>query len=98
MDRENMISRIVSIIIMVFLVCVGYSTHNNNFAISNDQIYAQTSELQDIEKQGPFKVTILKGAANPEVDITNLSPRQWYVPKQVSINQGNKVTLINIDN
>ena len=33
----------------------------------------------------------------PEVDITNLSPRQWYVPMQMSISQDNAVTWINRD-
>jgi plastocyanin len=42
-------------------------------------------------------VVIPKGSANPEVDITNLSPRQWYTPSQISINQNNTVTWINED-
>jgi plastocyanin len=83
---------IILILIFVILYNVSYA-----FRGSLNQIYAQTSEHQNVEQQGPFKVTIPKGAANPEVDITNLSPRQWYVPKQVSISQGNAVTWINND-
>jgi len=82
---------------MGFLISINYSTLDNNFANNINQIYAQTIDRQDMEQQGPYKVTIPKGAANPEVDITNLSPRQWYVPKQVSISQGDAVIWINND-
>ncbi|HSA74646.1 MAG TPA: plastocyanin/azurin family copper-binding protein, partial [Candidatus Nitrosocosmicus sp.] len=37
------------------------------------------------------------GAANPEVDITNLSPRQWYDPREVSISINDTVKWINDD-
>ena len=42
-------------------------------------------------------VVIPKGSASPEVDITKLTPRQWYVPSQITINQNNTVTWINKD-
>lgn len=42
-------------------------------------------------------VLIPKGAANPEVDITKLTPRQWYIPSQITINQNDTVTWINKD-
>ncbi|VFJ15159.1 cupredoxin domain-containing protein [Candidatus Nitrosocosmicus franklandus] len=42
-------------------------------------------------------VSISKGAANPEVDITNLSPRQWYDPTVISINVNDTVTWVNND-
>lgn len=42
-------------------------------------------------------VVIPKGSANPEVDITKLTPRQWYIPSKISINQNDTVTWINKD-
>ena len=40
-------------------------------------------------------VTIPKGTANPEVDITKLGPRQWYLPRQVSIIVNDTITWTN---
>jgi plastocyanin len=92
---NNVILRIIFIIVILIFVAL----YNVSYAFRNslNQIYAQTSDRQDMGQQGPFKVTIPKGGANPEVDITNLSPRHWYVPKQVSISQGDAVTWINND-
>ncbi|WP_148686792.1 cupredoxin domain-containing protein [Candidatus Nitrosocosmicus hydrocola] len=42
-------------------------------------------------------VSIPKGAANPEVDITNLSPRQWYDPREISINVNGTIKWVNND-
>lgn len=42
-------------------------------------------------------VNIPKGSANPEVDITNLSPRQWYDPREISINVNETIRWINND-
>ena len=42
-------------------------------------------------------VIIPKGSANPEVDITKLTPRQWYSPSKILIGQNNTVTWINKD-
>lgn len=42
-------------------------------------------------------VSVSKGSANPEVDITNLSPRQWYDPREVSINVNETITWTNND-
>lgn len=42
-------------------------------------------------------VVIPKGSASPEVDITKLTPRQWYLPSKISINQNDTVTWINKD-
>jgi len=90
-----MISRIMTVAITVILISVSYNTINHKFGNNINEIYAQTT--QDENQQGSFEVTIPRGAANPEVDITNLSPRQWYVPKMAAINQGNAVTWINKD-
>ncbi len=42
-------------------------------------------------------VTIPKGAANPEVDITKFSQRQWYNPNPITINVNDTVKWINND-
>ena len=42
-------------------------------------------------------VVIPKGSASPEVDITKLTPRQWYLPSKISINQNDTITWINSD-
>jgi plastocyanin len=44
-----------------------------------------------------FTVTIPKGSANPEVDITKLGPRQWYVPRQIAIHTNDTITWKNND-
>ncbi|MFZ0327304.1 MAG: plastocyanin/azurin family copper-binding protein [Nitrososphaeraceae archaeon] len=44
-----------------------------------------------------YTITIPKGSANPEVDITKLGPRQWYLPRELSINLNDTVTWINND-
>ena len=60
-----MISRIIIIIIMAFLLCINYTTLNNNFTNNINQISAQTPEGQDKGQREPFKVIIPNGAANP---------------------------------
>lgn len=42
-------------------------------------------------------ITIPKGSANPEVDITNLTPRQWYTPGEVTVNVNDTIKWINND-
>jgi len=44
-----------------------------------------------------FTVIIPKGSANPEVDITKLGPRQWYVPRQITIHTNDTITWKNND-
>jgi plastocyanin len=44
-----------------------------------------------------FKVTIPKGSANPEVDISKLGPRQWYLPKEITVGVNDTVTWTNND-
>jgi len=85
---------------MITLICSFYYNTNNVFRSNLNEIYAQSTEQQEEEKQqgqGSFEVIIPRGAANPEVDITNLAPRQWYMPKQVTVTQGDNITWINED-
>ena len=42
-------------------------------------------------------ITIPKGAANPEVDITKFKAPQWYIPSPITINVNDTVKWINND-
>ena len=44
-----------------------------------------------------YTITIPKGSANPEVDITKLGPKQWYLPRELLIGANDTVTWINAD-
>jgi plastocyanin len=44
-----------------------------------------------------FTVMIPKGSANPEVDITKLGPRQWYLPRQITVHTNDTITWKNND-
>ena len=44
-----------------------------------------------------YTITIPKGSANPEVDITKLGPKQWYLPRELLIGANDTVTWINRD-
>ena len=71
------------------ITCVfGYNDVNVNNA------YA---EQQGEEASKNVIVTIPKGSANPEVDITKLGPRQWYSPSQVTVQTNDTITWINND-
>ena len=58
---------------------------------TNYQKYLAFAESQSII------VTIPRGAASPEVDITKFTPTQWYVPSHTSVNQNDTVMWINKD-
>jgi len=79
-------------IITLVLISVGFLHCIENISI--------TSYAQDQEQRQPSKnatITIPKGSANPEVDVTNLSPRQWYDPREISININDTITWNNND-
>lgn len=42
-------------------------------------------------------MTITKGSANPEVDITKLTPKQWYSPREITINVNDTINWVNND-
>lgn len=58
-----------------------------------DMISAYAKE----EKPQNSLVAIPKGSANPEVDITKLGPRQWYLPRQITIDTNDSITWTNND-
>lgn len=57
--------------------------------------YDFLSEAHAVGKS--FTITIPRGAANPEVDITKLGPRQWYVPNQLTVTENDTITWLNDD-
>lgn len=42
-------------------------------------------------------VMIPKGSANPEVDITNLTPKHWYDPTEISVDVNDTIVWTNND-
>ncbi len=75
-------------IILLVFVSMGFLFNTSNVPFFS---YGQEQQSKDTI------VAIPKGSANPEVDITNLSPRQWYVPRDISINVNDTIKWINND-
>ena len=75
-------------IILLVIVSIGFLFNTSNVPFFS---YAQEQQSRDTI------ITIPKGSANPEVDVTNLSPRQWYDPREISINVNDTVKWINND-
>ena len=64
-------------------------------------VYSQ-SELSSFlhaqaQRSNQTIVMIPKGSANPEVDITNLTPKQWYDPREISIGVNDTIIWTNND-
>jgi plastocyanin len=71
---------------------------NNPFTNNSGEYGIPTnSEHLAFAENHSATVTIPRGAASPEVDITKFAPTQWYVPSQISVNQNDTVTWINRD-
>jgi plastocyanin len=64
-------------------VSLPHNIHYNNI------VYAMTGKH--------YTIAIPKGSANPEVDIAKLDPRQWYLPRTMTIDVNDSVTWINQD-
>ncbi len=63
------------------------------FYINNESKLLVTFAQPSVEKI----VTIPKGSANPEVDITKFTQKQWYNPNPITINVNDTVKWINND-
>lgn len=63
------------------------------FYCQNDDDFISFAQQKPSHKT----VTITKGSANPEVDITKLTPKQWYSPREITVNVNDTVTWINND-
>jgi hypothetical protein len=57
--------------------------------------YAATNDTTNGTKS--FKVAIPKGSANPQIDISKLGPRQWYLPREITVRVNDTVTWTNND-
>ena len=83
-----------SLIILVSSVVYIYDLIHENWikhhVLSNLLAFGQTNTSSS-------RVNIPKGAANPEVDITKLTPTQWYIPSRISINPNDSVIWVNND-
>jgi plastocyanin len=71
--------------LMVEIILCCYIASNSNILIS----FAQDSKNHI--------VTIPKGSANPEVDITKFTAKQWYNPSPITINVNDTVKWVNND-
>ena len=67
--------------------------NNNYFHHHYHLAYAATTS----STAKSFTVIIPKGSANPEVDITKLGPRQWYLPRQITVHTNDTITWKNND-
>lgn len=77
---------------------MGYAQDvNNTGSINTSDAKKEREEQGKITANKPTQVTIPRGAANPEVDITNLAPRQWYIPRQITVNESDIVNWTNKD-
>lgn len=77
------------IIILFSVIVVEYSIDLDNFPYLS---YGQTGN-----KSENHTVTIAKGSANPEVDITDLSPKQWYDPRVITVKVNDTIKWTNND-
>lgn len=85
------ISSTSSVVLLLSVFTLGYYQDDNNKA------FGSTTEGQNSSANATISVTIPNGAANPEVDITNLAPREWYIPRQITINERDIVNWTNKD-
>ena len=73
---------------------IGDNDDGNNYSSS---YYYYHLAYADSSGGKSFNVTIPKGSANPEVDITKLGPRQWYFPRQITVHTDETIKWINQD-
>ena len=86
---------LVVIIITSSIVQLSFYNKNNDLSINNFVYYHLTYATSHEGKS--FTVVIPKGSANPEIDITKLGPRQWYLPRQIAIDLNDSVIWTNQD-
>ena len=84
------IKKIILFLIIVFVINYIINDQNKLFVITFAQNINNESNKENI-------VTIPKGSANPEVDITKFTAKQWYNPSQTTINVNDTVKWINND-
>ena len=80
--------------ILLFTSLIIILTFHYSYISINNYVYAQEEDKNSHKK---VVVTIPKGSANPEVDITKLGPRQWYLPRQITVHTNDTITWTNND-
>jgi len=70
------------------------ASNNDNYSYYHIAYAAANADANGIKS---FNVTIPKGSANPQVDITKLGPRQWYLPRQITVGVNDTITWTNND-
>ncbi|PWU80183.1 MAG: hypothetical protein DLM72_13540, partial [Candidatus Nitrosopolaris wilkensis] len=81
-----------SVLLLLFIIVITFSTNswsfykkdrnNDNYSYYHTAYAAANANATGTKS---FNVAIPKGSANPQVDITKLGPRQWYVPRQITV-------------
>lgn len=56
-----------------------------------------TGLYANVQQSHQKNVTILKASANPEVDTPNLTPRQWYDPREITVSISDTIVWTNND-
>jgi plastocyanin len=67
---------------------------NDNYSYYHVAYAAANTNFTGVKS---FSVIIPKGSANPQVDITKLGPRQWYLPRQITVGVNDTITWTNND-
>lgn len=90
--------------ILLFILVITISTNcwsfykrdrnNDNYSYYHTAYAAANANANGTKS---FNVTIPKGSANPQVDITKLGPREWYVPRQITVGVNDTITWTNND-
>lgn len=75
------------LIIIFVIILFLFKNQENSFHLSDAQNQESNQKI----------VTILKGSASPEVDVTKLSQKQWYMPNPITINMNDTVKWVNND-
>jgi hypothetical protein len=87
----------ISLLLLFLILPIGYTQDSSSSNTNDIKREGQWQGQDNIADNNFISVTIPRGSANPEVDITNLAPRQWYVPRQITINEQDIVNWINKD-
>lgn len=88
--------------LFLFFILAAFVIFLSNAQSGNSSLLSKFGSTESVDylaygESQSRTVIIPKGAASPEVDITKLTPTQWYVPSQISVNQNDTVTWINRD-
>ncbi|ALI37883.1 Amicyanin-alpha precursor [Candidatus Nitrosocosmicus oleophilus] len=75
-------------VILLIVVSIGWSYNTSDEPFFS---YGQGQQSKDMI------ITIPKGSANPEVDITNLTPKQWYDPREITVDVNDTIIWTNND-